>query len=392
LTDSGYQEFIQKGDEFTQSGKWSNAVREYRRAIDLAPHEPEAYVRLAIAFHRSGEWEKALEELEHAVTIIFNEPSLLSKLAETYDYLGQEDKAIKTYLSLAFVYFRRRELEPAVEALEQVVRIAPERLELRERLAEGYMKADRPQDAARAFLQLSRLQAGAGNTPAATKAAEQAASLEPENAEISVWLQQLKKGRIPSAAWIPKEAPPAPAPAPVEPSEPAPETMEAQKPSVAPQEAVISPQQPSEEQEEEQIEAGPLTTAQQGGIPSSFQQFEILGETLLFSDRPSEARDYFMEAAELCLKDGLLDGAIDQGLHLLNLWPDYLPAHTLLAKAYVVKGFLPLAVEKFMLLAKLYSIRGEKEIAIGILKGGLELLPEDPDLADYLNQLTKAGA
>ena len=325
MPESPYEELIKKGKEFTRTSQWAHAVRELKRAIQLAPEQPEAHVQLAVALQRSGDWDTALFELEEANKTIFNEPTLLLKLAETQDYLGRDDEAIKAYLALAQVYFREHDIKMATDALEKAARIAPLNRDLQERLARARAKF---------------------NTEQPPQIKEEQTPIAPEE---------------PAEEIIVEEA------SPLEPGTPKPEV------------ATTAPQA----EFDEKVGVGETFDNEVG----TFRQFETLAENLLAQDRPTEAISYFMEAARLCLNDGLLDGAIDEGLHRLNLFPDYLPVHVLLAKVYMIKGLQNLAREKFALLARLYVLRDERDKALQVLNESLDFFPNDSELSGFLKQL-----
>jgi len=87
---------------------------------------------------------------------------------------------------------------------------------------------------------------------------------------------------------------------------------------------------------------------------------------------------------------GKLSSAMEEAFHALQYAPTYLPLHIQIGELLAQEGRLPEAVQKFILVAQLYSLRGETTQAIRLLERVLQLAPMDLNVRNQLIELLTA--
>lgn len=91
-------------------------------------------------------------------------------------------------------------------------------------------------------------------------------------------------------------------------------------------------------------------------------------------------------------RQGRLRSAMDAAYEALTYAPQYLPLHTLMGDLLVQEGRLPDAIAKFATVAQAYSVRGEANQAVKLLRRVIELAPMDIAARSRLiEQLTARG-
>jgi len=83
-------------------------------------------------------------------------------------------------------------------------------------------------------------------------------------------------------------------------------------------------------------------------------------------------------------REGHLGAAIDQILFALEHAPSYLPLHIVLGEVLIAKECIPEAVQKFKVIGRAYSMRGEMHRAAAMLKRVIELTPMNMDVRRQL--------
>src|SRR5437763_12671401 len=126
-------------DRYRWDSQWTEAAREYERALAEFPDDAAARGGLGFCYMQTKQWQKALDEYEH---ILKRDPSnviALSKTAELYVILNRREDAYKAYLHLAELYSQAGQGARAEAAWQKAVQLSPTSPEPHERLATYYM-------------------------------------------------------------------------------------------------------------------------------------------------------------------------------------------------------------------------------------------------------------
>ncbi len=91
-------------------------------------------------------------------------------------------------------------------------------------------------------------------------------------------------------------------------------------------------------------------------------------------------------------RQGRMRSAMDAAFEALIQAPQYLPLHVLIGDLLVQEGHIPDAISKFTVVAQVYSMRGETQQAIKLLRRVIELSPMDLAVRSRLiDQLIASG-
>src|SRR5262249_16052393 len=132
---------MQKGEAYVAQEKYTEAVIEYRNAIQLDPKDAQAYYKLALAYLKQGEpqLQNAFQALRKSVAL---DPALINaqlKLGEMYllakKYNEAQERAnfvlqhdpnnIEAHTMLSGAYAGRKELPQAIDTLRKALSLDP---------------------------------------------------------------------------------------------------------------------------------------------------------------------------------------------------------------------------------------------------------------------------
>jgi tetratricopeptide (TPR) repeat protein len=191
-------------DRFRWDSQWTEAAKEYQRALAEFPDDAAARGGLGFCYMQTKQWPKALAEYE---SILKRDPSnviALSKTAELYVILNRRDEAYKAYMHLAELYSQAGQGARAEAAWQKAVQLSPTSPEPHDRLAVYYLgKKDI------ALMVQERLAAALGylqrnESVAATVQCEEVLRVDATNTQAQRILSQIK-GQMQSSGPLPKE-------------------------------------------------------------------------------------------------------------------------------------------------------------------------------------------
>lgn len=131
---------IALGDAFLKNGHLEQAISEYKKVLDISPHNVEIMCKIGTAYFNWGEIDKAIEEYQKAVILEDNNAEVHNLLGTAYYEKGllhkAEDeykKSIKldpsnagVYNNLGVIYMEQNMLDEALELCKKAVELSPE--------------------------------------------------------------------------------------------------------------------------------------------------------------------------------------------------------------------------------------------------------------------------
>lgn len=106
-----------KGLQAKAARRYSDAVNDFRRAVDIRPNFAEAWNELGFALRNTGQYAEALRAYEQALRLRPNYPEALEYMGEAYVKLGRLDAARAILERLkALDRMRAQDLEGAIRA------------------------------------------------------------------------------------------------------------------------------------------------------------------------------------------------------------------------------------------------------------------------------------
>jgi tetratricopeptide (TPR) repeat protein len=162
---------IRAAEKFLSQGKIPAAIKEYEKIVDEDPDDFTALNMLGDLYARSGDKQEAAKCFamiaEHYRELGFNlkaiamfkkidrlqpgTPEMAAKLAPLYEAQGQIVEARASYLVLADNYTRSGQSKKSLEILRKIADLDPNNVEIRLKLAEGFLREGFKRDAAEAF-------------------------------------------------------------------------------------------------------------------------------------------------------------------------------------------------------------------------------------------------
>ncbi len=142
------------GKTHQEQGKNEEAIRVYRKAIQIDPTCVDAYLHLGDLYHETGKYQKAIDMWE-GVSARTPQYAFLTykRLEAAYYELGRYEEMERTYernvnrnpediqsrLVLGQHYFRKGDLEEAVREYQEVLKLCPNCVEAHQMLGEVFL-------------------------------------------------------------------------------------------------------------------------------------------------------------------------------------------------------------------------------------------------------------
>jgi tetratricopeptide (TPR) repeat protein len=107
---------------------------------------------------------------------------------------------------------------------------------------------------------------------------------------------------------------------------------------------------------------------------------------MLMHSKSGQVIEALINVRELS-SSNLTRSAMEEAYHALHFAPTYLPLHIQIGDLLIKQGHIQQAVEKFLLVAELYEVRGELDQAIRVLKRVTTMVPMDLAVRNNLIEL-----
>src|SRR6266478_850371 len=185
-------------DKSRWDSQWTEAAKEYQRALAEFPDDAAARGGLGFCFMQTKQWKQALSEYEHILKRDSSNVIALSKTAELYVILHRRDDAYKAYMHLAELYSQAGQGARAEAAWQKAVQLSPTHPEPHEHLAIYYQgKKDF------ALMVQERLAAAQGyllrnDSVAASVQCEEVLRVDASNTQAQRFLSQVREQMRPS--------------------------------------------------------------------------------------------------------------------------------------------------------------------------------------------------
>jgi tetratricopeptide (TPR) repeat protein len=94
---------LKKGDEYSEKKKWSEAIVEYTKSIEISPKLIQAYSNRATAYTENGQYEKAIADCTKAIEM--------------------DPKSVIPYYNRSIAYLYNREYNKAILDCEKIIEL-----------------------------------------------------------------------------------------------------------------------------------------------------------------------------------------------------------------------------------------------------------------------------
>jgi tetratricopeptide (TPR) repeat protein len=188
--DQALDEYLALADTYFQLAQVDKALEKYAEALRLVPRasdEQDRRVRLlrkmADIQMRRANWREATVMYRQLVSVAPEDERARLQLIDLYYKLGRTKEADKATVQMIEHYRNREEMDRALALLEEAVRLQPQQMALRARLARAYIDTGQRREAIQELDALGELQLDAGLRQQAMATVRFIISLKPDNVE-----------------------------------------------------------------------------------------------------------------------------------------------------------------------------------------------------------------
>jgi tetratricopeptide (TPR) repeat protein len=179
-----FQQAMNQGHSAAWDQQWDKASGFYRQALDEFPDHPQALINLGLALIELQDFDQALNCYMHAARVIPEDPIPVEKIGQLSERMGNLEQASKAALRAADIYLKNRDVSRAIENLERVTRLNPESLLAYSRLAIIYERTGDKHKSVSAYLAAASLLQSSGELEKAMHAVDQALKILPNNEKV----------------------------------------------------------------------------------------------------------------------------------------------------------------------------------------------------------------
>ncbi|OIO78819.1 MAG: hypothetical protein COZ98_06020 [Candidatus Omnitrophica bacterium CG_4_8_14_3_um_filter_43_15] len=158
--------FNNNGVDFVASKKYTDAIKEFKKALDIDKSFQAARYNLALAYYNSGKTKDAISELKYLTnssyyfvnahynlgTIYLREGMLDEATEQLNIVIELEPSHAEAYFNLGFIYFKKDLLDDALTYYKEGVEIRPDSVKGRMSLAFIYEKKNMFKEAADEYM------------------------------------------------------------------------------------------------------------------------------------------------------------------------------------------------------------------------------------------------
>ncbi|OGN98166.1 MAG: hypothetical protein A2Z71_05135 [Chloroflexi bacterium RBG_13_50_21] len=190
-----YQNAMNQGHSAAWDQDWETACSFYRIAINEFPENFNALTSLGLALFELQKYPESLDYYLRASKLSPNDPVPMQKVAEIQERLGNLGKATNTYMDVADLFARTKDIEKAILSWSHVVALNPEHMAAHTRLAYVYERLGRTPLAMIEYISIASLLQNQGNVQKAVQTLKHALEVVPNSKEASMALAILQSGK-----------------------------------------------------------------------------------------------------------------------------------------------------------------------------------------------------
>lgn len=186
--DQALEQYLALADAYYQLARVNKALEKYAEALRLSPRASDEKAwqlrllrKMTDVQMRRGAWREAAELYQRILALAPDDERARVQLIDLYYKLGRAKQADKEVVAMLDFYRSQGEGERALALLQEVVRLQPQQMALRARLARAYIDAGMREEAIGELDALGELQLEAGLREQAVATVRFIISLKPRN-------------------------------------------------------------------------------------------------------------------------------------------------------------------------------------------------------------------
>jgi len=192
---SVFEQAMKRGHSAAWDQQWDKAIACYRAALTEFPEENTALTALGFALFQSDRLEEALAVYQRAAMHAPGDPVAPEKCGEIFERLARINEAVQTYMAVADLHLRRRDVSKAIDLWNRVVRLAPDHLQARMLLIRALENTEQPRAAALEYVDIARLFQGARDLEKAGQSLQRALQLDPQTPEVRTAFERFRRNQ-----------------------------------------------------------------------------------------------------------------------------------------------------------------------------------------------------
>jgi tetratricopeptide (TPR) repeat protein len=133
------KDFIDKGDNYYDDGKFREAISQYKRALNIKPDDIDVLINIGLGYRHLEEYDKAIEYYDKVLDIEPENKVAINNKGYSYECLKETDKAIELYkkslkidpaydiplVNLSNIYFNEKQYEKVIEIFDRALELDP---------------------------------------------------------------------------------------------------------------------------------------------------------------------------------------------------------------------------------------------------------------------------
>jgi tetratricopeptide (TPR) repeat protein len=188
--DQALDQYLALADAYYQLAQVNKSLEKYAEALRLVPRASEEQQwrmrllrKMADIQMRRASWREAAELYRQLVRVAPEDERARLQLIDLYYKLGRIKEADKATVDMIEYFSSQEESERSLALLQEAIRLQPQQMALRARLARAYIDAGQREEAIRELDALGELQLDAGLREQAMATVRFIISLKPKNLE-----------------------------------------------------------------------------------------------------------------------------------------------------------------------------------------------------------------
>jgi tetratricopeptide (TPR) repeat protein len=139
-TDERARALVEEGLRYADAGKWDEALKAYKQAVEVDPRYSDAYLSMGDAYMSAGKYKEGFAAYRQAIAASPSNADAFYSLGAAYNDMGQFGDAFKPFVTaislrpdfaeahygIGFAYLRLENFKDALIYLRRAVRLAPD--------------------------------------------------------------------------------------------------------------------------------------------------------------------------------------------------------------------------------------------------------------------------
>ena len=201
---------IKRGNAFARQQAWDKAAAEYQRASTEFPDKLNVLVAAGTALANCKRLPDALAVFQRVLQLKPDDLTTLERIANVQEQMSKLADAAQTYAAIGDLYSQQGNTDQAVDIWTRAGRLAPNNIEVHQKLAAAYQAQNKLKQAVAEMLALVKIYQKKGQIDQAAQQCKAALSLDPRNTGALKMMDTIRIGRGTGTLPPLPEAPAAP--------------------------------------------------------------------------------------------------------------------------------------------------------------------------------------